>query len=80
VAGEKGKGILGEAELDLSQYKEGEYNQFHLKLEKCVDNNAYIEVGLRATPAEAEKKKKTKDANGGGKGEEVNQDQLKYLV
>lgn len=66
---------MGEAELDLSLYKEGEYNQFHLKLEKCVDNNAYIEVGLRATAAEAEKKKKSKDANGGAKaGEEVNQD------
>jgi hypothetical protein len=81
VAGEKGKGILGEAELNLSDYLEGEYKSIKLTLDKCVDNNAFIEVGLRATKAASEKKKKSKDnGDGATKGGDVNPDQLKYLV
>jgi len=55
IGGEKGKGILGEADLNLSEYSEGEFKIFKLPLKKCFDPDAYIEVGLRATPVKESK-------------------------
>jgi len=42
---------LGEADLNLSEYYEDEFKTFKLLLKKCADPDAYIEVGLRATPS-----------------------------
>lgn len=47
--GDKGIGILGEAELNLSDYAENQYKSFKLPLKNCADSEAYIEVGLRAS-------------------------------
>lgn len=55
VGGEKGKGPYGEADLNLSEYSEDEFKIIKLMLKKCEDPNAYIEVGLRATPAKEKK-------------------------
>jgi hypothetical protein len=43
--------VLGEADLNLSEYYEDEFKIFKLSLRKCFDPEAYIDVGLRATPA-----------------------------
>ena len=51
VVGDKGKGVLGEAELNLSEYSENEFKILKLNLTKCMDSEAYIEVGLRASAA-----------------------------
>mmetsp|Transcript_16767 Transcript_16767/g.16034 ORF Transcript_16767/g.16034 Transcript_16767/m.16034 type:complete len:132 (-) Transcript_16767:590-985(-) len=48
-ATDKNKGTLGEAQLNLSDYLEGEFKMLKLPLDKCVDPEAFIEVGLRAT-------------------------------
>lgn len=48
---DKGKGILGEADLNLSDYQENEYKYLKLPLRKCHDSDAYIEVGIRGTEA-----------------------------
>jgi hypothetical protein len=52
---------LGEADLNLSEYSEDESKIFKLPLKKCFDAEAYIEVGLRATPVK-EKKEQTPKA------------------
>ncbi len=49
--------------MNLSEYAEGEFKIFRLPLNKCVDEEAYIEVGLRANEAKSEKKKKEGDNN-----------------
>jgi hypothetical protein len=41
---------LGKAELDLSLYGDDEFNILKLKLENCESEDAFIEVGLKATP------------------------------
>ena len=51
IVADRGKGILGEAELNLSDYKEKEYRIMKLELKNCSDPDAYIEIGLRATLA-----------------------------
>ena len=64
VSGEKGKGVLGEAELNLSDYIMGEYKSFRIPLTKCVDDEAFIEVALRAN--DAAKKERRESAKGNG--------------
>lgn len=54
IAGEKGKTVLGEADLNLSEYEEGVFKVFKLSLKKCKDDDAYIEVGLRATESKVD--------------------------
>ena len=49
--GDKGIGVLGEADLNLRDYSESEFKIHKLTLKKCVDDDAIIEVGLRASPA-----------------------------
>ncbi len=51
IAGDKGKGVLGEADLNLSDYSENEFKIFKINLKNCADPEGYIEVGLRATVA-----------------------------
>ena len=51
IMGDKGIGVLGESDLNLSDYAENEYKLFKIPLKKCNDQEAYIEVGLRATPS-----------------------------
>eukprot|EP00347_Sterkiella_histriomuscorum_P006359 403353063 len=55
VTGDKGKGVLGEAELNLSEYQEQEFRYMKLQLKGCSDPDAFIEVGLKATPAREKK-------------------------
>lgn len=47
VVGDKGKGPLGECELNLRNYNEGEFRILKLHLKKCIDEEAYMEVGLK---------------------------------
>jgi hypothetical protein len=49
IVGDKGKGTLGEADLNLCDYSETDFKIFRIPLKKCLDEEAYIEVGLRAT-------------------------------
>ena len=41
---------MGKAELDLSLYGDDDFNILKLKLENCEFEDAFIEVGLKATP------------------------------
>ena len=47
--GEKSKGFIAEAELNMSDYGEGDYNILQLPLKKCDFAEAYIVVGIRGT-------------------------------
>lgn len=76
MAGDKGKGILGEADLNLSEYSEDEFKIFKLPLKKCFDPDAYIEVGLRATPA----KDKAQTPKTGGKASASNEEEVHQLL
>ena len=49
MTGDKGKGVLGEADLNLCDYSEGEFRYVKLPLKGCADSEAYVEVGLKAT-------------------------------
>ena len=51
---------MGEADLNLSEYSEEESKIFKLPLIKCFDPEAYIEVGLRATPVKEAKQQTPK--------------------
>lgn len=73
ITGDKAKGVLGEADLNLSDYQEGEYKIFKLPLKNCEDGEAYIEVGLRATQAK-EKHVSSRASNKGGASAEINKD------
>lgn len=55
VNGDKGKGVLGEAELNLSDYSEGEFKVLRLPLRNCADPDAVIEVGLKGSQAKERK-------------------------
>lgn len=48
MQGGKDKGVLGEAQLNLSDYLIDEFKIIRLPLQKCVDDEAYIEIGLKA--------------------------------
>ena len=47
VASDKAHGILGTADLDLSQFNDGDYRMHQIPLENCQYENAFIEVGLK---------------------------------
>ena len=47
VASDKTRGILGKAELDLSQYGEDSFNEMKLPLVDCQYANSFIIVGLK---------------------------------
>ena len=49
--GDKGIGMLGETDLNLRDYSENEFKILKLPLKKCTDNEAFMEIGLRASPA-----------------------------
>jgi hypothetical protein len=51
IATDKGKGVLGEADLNLSLYSENEFKILKLPLKGCSDSDAYIEVGIKGTSA-----------------------------
>lgn len=51
VASDKSRGIIGKAELDLSQYGQDEFNVIKLPLQDCISEDGYIEVGLKGVPA-----------------------------
>lgn len=50
VMGDKSKGTLGEVDLNLSLYSEGEPKYYKLPLRKCVDPEAYLEVTILGLP------------------------------
>jgi hypothetical protein len=66
--------VLGEADLNLSDYSESEFKIFKIPLKKCLDESAYIEVGLRATPA------KDKTSSRGGKDSSETKDSMIALM
>ena len=47
--GDKGIGVLGETEVNLRDYSEDHFKIIRLHLKKCIDNEAFIEVGLKAS-------------------------------
>ena len=51
IAADKGKGILGECDLNLSEYTENEFKIMKLPLKNCADPEGYIEIGLRGVSA-----------------------------
>mmetsp|Transcript_117602 Transcript_117602/g.163787 ORF Transcript_117602/g.163787 Transcript_117602/m.163787 type:complete len:84 (+) Transcript_117602:216-467(+) len=53
VASDKSKGILGEAQLDLTSYGHNESKVMKLPLEKCDFEGAYIEIALKGTEAKS---------------------------
>lgn len=53
IVGDKGKGVLGEADLNLRDYSEKEFKIIKLPLKKCIDEEAFMEIGLRALPSKA---------------------------
>ena len=68
--------MLGEADLNLSDYLENEYKILKLPLRKCGDPDAYIEIGLRGTLAV----EKTTPKARGEAGSESGKDQLMVLL
>jgi hypothetical protein len=47
IASSKDIGIIGKAELDLSNYGHDSFNELRLPLKECQYENAYIQVGLK---------------------------------
>lgn len=75
VAADKGGGVIGEADLNLSEYKEDEFNILKLSLKNCQDSDGYIEVGLKANQV-----KTPKGGSGSTAGAETGKDQVMALV
>lgn len=47
-----GEMVYGEADLNLASFSEdGEFKYHKLALKNCQDDDAYIEVGIKATEA-----------------------------
>ena len=63
VAGEKSRGILGEAQLDLTAYGENESKTIKIPLDKCDYEGAYIEVTLKGVEAKAKSTPRNGDPN-----------------
>lgn len=80
ITGDKGKGVLGEADLNLSDYLENEYKTFKLPLKNCADADAFIEVGLRATQAKEKHISSRASIKGAHGAPEVNKDQMILLM
>ncbi len=59
VTADKGKGVIGEADLNLSEYTENEYKILKIPMKNCADPDAFIEVGLKGS--QAKEKKSTTD-------------------
>lgn len=59
VASDKQKGILGEAQLDLTNYGLNESKIMKLPLEKCEYEGAYIEISIKGTEAKSKSTPKT---------------------
>lgn len=51
VASDKARGILGKADLDLSQFSYDDFKVLKLDVRDCQYEGAWIEVGLKAVPA-----------------------------
>jgi hypothetical protein len=66
VSADKGKGVLGEVDLNLSDYTEGDFNILKLALKNCADPDGYIEVGLKGTPVKEKKAHESSAAGGTG--------------
>ena len=50
VASDKARGILGKADLDLSQFNYDDYRILRLEVRECQYEGAWVEVGLKAVP------------------------------
>jgi hypothetical protein len=70
IMGDKGKEKLGEADLDMAQFSEGEPNVMRLKLSECEDPDAFIEVGLKATEHTKEDSATPRSSGKGGNEQE----------
>jgi hypothetical protein len=52
VSGTKDQGVLGEADLNLAETSmDHDFKYLKLTLKKCQDENAFIEVGMKAADA-----------------------------
>jgi hypothetical protein len=49
IMGDKGKGVLGEADLNLSEYTENEFKVLKLPLKNCADPDGFIEVAIKGS-------------------------------
>lgn len=58
VVGDKGKGLLGEADLNLCEYGDNEFKILKLPLKNCSDPDGYIEIGIKGSQVK-EKKSET---------------------
>jgi hypothetical protein len=62
VASDKTRGKLGNADLDLSQFGKGEFNEMILPLNDCQYENSYIVVGLKGVETQMTPRSKAKEA------------------
>lgn len=51
MASDKSRGLLGKADLDLSQFAYDDYKVLRLNINECEYPDSWIEVGLKATLA-----------------------------
>ncbi|CDW83998.1 UNKNOWN [Stylonychia lemnae] len=79
INGNTGKGLLGEADLNLSDYQENEFRYMKLPLRNCSDPDAYLEVGLKATQAR-EKKTDTPKASQSASGQKDNEASKEQMI
>jgi hypothetical protein len=55
VASDKTPGKLGNADLDLSQFGKGKFNEMTLPLNDCQYENSYVVVGLKGVESSKSK-------------------------
>jgi hypothetical protein len=71
---------LGEADLNLANFGNGDFKIIKLSLKKCADDDAFIEVGLRGTEASATRKESSKSSSKGGAPRDEDKEKIKFLL
>ena len=51
IASDKSRGILGKCDLDMAQFSYDDFNVIRLNIGECQYEGSWIEVGLKAVPA-----------------------------
>ena len=51
IASDKSRGILGKCDLDMAQFSYDDFNVLRLNIGECQYEGSWIEVGLKAVPA-----------------------------
>lgn len=51
IASDKSRGILGKCDLDMAKFSYDDFNVLRLNIGECQYEGSWIEVGLKAVPA-----------------------------